>query len=132
VTLGTTSGVNTTAVTAVVAGLIGSPVTFTASATAGPVSQLAPVSGNSQTDTVGQAVPESLVVVVRDQFANPVSGTIVEWVSWRGWKRVHYGRGNGWPGTRGRCLDARPVVGAQRVTALSGSHGPPAEFVATR
>jgi len=79
VTLGTASGLNNTTVTASAAGLNGSPVTFTASTTAGAVSQLAPVSGSLQTDTVGQAAPESLVVVVRDQFDNPVSGAIVTW-----------------------------------------------------
>lgn len=133
VTLGTAAGLNNTIVTARVAGLNGSPVTFTASASAGPVSQLAAVSGSIQSDTVGQAAPESLVVVVGDQFDNPVSGAIVTWA-------VTAGGGTVSPMSVTTDLQGRaavawtlgPVVGLQRVTAaVAGLAGPPAEFVAT-
>jgi hypothetical protein len=133
VMLGTASGLNNTIVTARAAGLNGSPVMFTASASAGPVSQLEAVSGSIQTDTVGQAAPESLVVMVGDQFDNPVSGAIVTWA---------VTAGGGTVSTTSVTTDLQgraavvwtlgPVVGLQRVTAaVGGLAGPPAEFVAT-
>jgi len=133
VTLGTASGSNNTIVTASVAGLNGSPVTFTASASAGPVSQLAAVSGNIQTDTVGQALPELLVVAVRDQFDNPVSAAIVSWAVTAGGGTVS--TPSVATDVQGRAVVAwtlGSVVGAQRVTAaVAGLAGPPLEFVAT-
>lgn len=78
-TLGPTAGGDIDSVTASADGLAGSPVTFTASATAGPPAGLALVSGDQQVDTVGHTLPESLVVEVRDRFDNAVSGATVTW-----------------------------------------------------
>lgn len=133
VTLGTTSGSNNTIVTASVAGLSGSPVTFTASGTAGPVSQLAAVAGSLQTGTVGQAAPESLVVEVVDQFGNPVTGAIVTWAVTAGGGSVSA------PSVATDALGRAAVawtlgslVGTQRATAaVANLAGPPLEFVAT-
>ncbi len=132
VTLGTAAGSNNVSVTASVAGLNGSPVTFTASTAAGPVSQLSAVSGNLQTGAVGQAVPESLVVAVKDQFDNPVIGALVTWVVTAGGGSVSLASVT--TDAQGRAavawtLGSQP--GSQRVTAaVAGVAGPPLEFVA--
>jgi len=133
VTLGTASGLNNTTVIASAAGLNGSPVTFTASTTAGPVSRLAAVSGSLQTDTVGQAAPESLAVVVRDQFDNPVSGAIVTWAVTSGGGSVSTTSvPTDLQGRAAVSWTLGPVVGVQRVTAsVGGLAGPSAEFVVT-
>ncbi|HEY6157905.1 MAG TPA: Ig-like domain-containing protein, partial [Gemmatimonadales bacterium] len=74
-TLSTTAGANT--LTAMSPGLAGSPVTFTATGTAGPAAQIAVNGGNNQTATVGNAVPIAPSVIVRDQFNNAVAGVAV-------------------------------------------------------
>jgi hypothetical protein len=73
-TLGQTAGTDNNTVTATANGLTGSPVTFTASANAGAAASIAKVSGDNQTGTVGQPLSQSLVVIVKDQFNNVVSG----------------------------------------------------------
>ncbi len=70
--LGTVAGTNNNTMTATSAGLTGSPVTFTASATAGPATQMALNAGNNQTDTVNSTVTIPPSVIVRDAFSNPV------------------------------------------------------------
>jgi hypothetical protein len=80
-TIGTVAGANNQSATATAAGLTGSPVSFTASATAGPAAVLAIVSGDNQSATVGAALPAPLVVSVKDAFNNPVSGASVGWVA---------------------------------------------------
>ncbi len=71
--LGTTAGTSNNALQATATGLTGSPVTFTASATAGAATQLALNAGNNQTAPVNSAVPVVPSVVARDQFGNPVA-----------------------------------------------------------
>lgn len=74
-TLGATAGANVA--TATVQGL--SPVRFTATGTAGAPAQFAKVRGDSQTGTVGSALPDSLVVRIADGNGNPVAGATVTW-----------------------------------------------------
>jgi len=74
-TLGNTAGANSLSATA--AGLNGSPVTFTATATAGTATQAAINAGNGQTAIAGQVVTTSPSVLVRDAFNNPVPGVSV-------------------------------------------------------
>ncbi|MEO5870527.1 MAG: Ig-like domain-containing protein [Gemmatimonadaceae bacterium] len=70
-TLGTAAGVNT--LTATSSGVIGSPVTFSATATAGPPATIAIIrAGNNQTAVAGSAVPIAPSVLVQDAFGNPV------------------------------------------------------------
>jgi hypothetical protein len=76
-TLGTVAGSNNNTFTATSGTLTGSPLTFTASATAGQASVLTKVSGDSQTGTVGAALSQPFVVQVNDSFNNPVSGVNV-------------------------------------------------------
>ncbi len=74
-TLGPTAGGNT--LTATATGLNGSPVTFTATATAGTATQIALNGGNGQSATVGTAVATPPSVIVRDASNNPVAGVAV-------------------------------------------------------
>ncbi len=74
-TLATTAGANT--LTATAAGLTGSPVTFTATGTAGSAGSIAISAGDQQTATVNTAVATPPAVIVKDQFGNPVAGAAV-------------------------------------------------------
>ncbi len=76
-TLGTTAGTNNNTLTATSGTLTGSPVGFTASGTAGAATQIALNAGNGQSATVNTAVATPPSVLVRDQFGNPVAGTLV-------------------------------------------------------
>jgi hypothetical protein len=49
--------------------------TFTATATAGAPVAIAIVGGNTQVDTIAQALPAPFVVRITDAFGNPVAGT---------------------------------------------------------
>jgi hypothetical protein len=71
------SKVGTYSVTATSAGLIGSPVGFTATATAGPPKNLTLTSGNGQSGQVTTALANPFVVTVTDVGGNPVSGKSV-------------------------------------------------------
>ena len=73
--LGPVAGINT--MTATSSGLTGSPLTFTATGTAGAATQMAINAGNNQMATVGTAVATVPSVVVRDASNNPVSGVPV-------------------------------------------------------
>src|SRR5437667_8045497 len=59
------------------AGRSGSPVSFTAQGTPDPAAQITFHGGNGQTATVGNAVPITPSVIVRDQFNNAVAGVAV-------------------------------------------------------
>ncbi len=72
-TLGTGAGQQTLQATA--DGI--APVTFTASAAAGAVVRLTPISAVSQTLPVAAAVPELPAVRAEDQYGNPVSGVAI-------------------------------------------------------
>ncbi|HEX7938482.1 MAG TPA: hypothetical protein VF483_05775, partial [Gemmatimonadaceae bacterium] len=78
-TLGTAAGSNT--MTATATGLTGSPVTFTATGTAGAATQIALKSGNNQTGTVhAQIAVDSLPrVIVKDTYGNPTAGVTITW-----------------------------------------------------
>ena len=62
-------------------GLLGSPVTFSATANPGPAKNLLLSSGDGQSGTVGSPLSSPLVVEVTDQFGNPVSGATVNWAA---------------------------------------------------
>jgi adhesin/invasin len=73
--LGTTPGAQTA--TGAVGGLIGSPVTFNATANVGPPAIIVKTAGDNQTATVNTQVAVAPAVTVTDQFGNPVSGVTV-------------------------------------------------------
>ena len=76
-TLGAIAGTQTTSATALISGT--PSVTFNITATSSGASQMVAFSGDGQTDTVGQTVPQPLVVRVSDASNNPVSGVTVTW-----------------------------------------------------
>lgn len=75
-TLGPGIGTNNNSLTASVPGLIGSPVTFTATGF-GPAAQIASAGGNNQKANAGTAVATPPSVLVRDAANNPVPGVAV-------------------------------------------------------
>ncbi|MCX6021321.1 MAG: Ig-like domain-containing protein, partial [Chloroflexi bacterium] len=75
--LGGAMGTAAYTVTAAVAGASGSPVIFTASATAGPAAGIVKSAGDGQTAKVGTAAPNPLEVTVKDAGGNPVANTQV-------------------------------------------------------
>jgi subtilisin family serine protease len=77
-TLGTVAGANADTVLATVSQVPGA-VTFTASTMPAAPAQVSTLSGDGQTGTVGQALPDSLVVVVRDAFGNASGGVLIHW-----------------------------------------------------
>lgn len=66
-------------VQASVAGLTGSPVSFTATAVSTAATNVARVSGDAQTDTVGKTLAAPFVVIVTNAGSNPVPNTKVAW-----------------------------------------------------
>ncbi len=74
-TLGTTAGANSLSATS--AGLTGSPVSFTATGTAGPATSIAINAGNNQTAIAGSAVATDPAVKVSDVNGNGVAGVSV-------------------------------------------------------
>jgi hypothetical protein len=81
-TLGPAAGVQETRASA--GGLVGSPVTFIHTATAGSATRLEAVSGNGQSAVVGTPLDAPLVVQLLDPAGNPVPGTAVTWVVGQG------------------------------------------------
>ena len=69
----------------------GSPMVFNASATAGSAAIAVKVSGDAQTDTVGQSLIEPFKVKVTDAYNNPVSGYQVRFLTQSG-KGAFYGQ----------------------------------------
>ena len=77
-TLGPSSGTQTA--TATVAGLKGSPVRFTSTASSGGVVRLVKLYGDGQPAPAGQQLTESIVVQAQDANGNGVPGQAVVWV----------------------------------------------------
>ena len=121
-TLGASAGVQHTRAGA--AGLVGSPVTFSHTATAGSAARLEEVSGNGQSAVAGTPLANDLVVRLLDPSGNPVAGTAVAWVVGRGGGTVAPETGptdeQGIAATR---WTLGPQVGAQTVTAVVSGVG---------
>ncbi len=77
-TLGSAVGVEV--VVARVAGLIGSPVTFGATVTAGKPALMEPTGADLHLGQVGQPLPTSYGLLVTDTYGNPVRGAVIDWV----------------------------------------------------
>ena len=125
-TLGTTTGTNTVSATA------GSlpPVTFTATAAPGAAATLTKTAGDEQSAEPGAAVSVAPTVVVKDQFGNPVPGTVVTFAPSTG------GSVTGGTATSTAAGEARvgswtlgPTAGPNTLTASAGSL-PPVTFTA--
>src|SRR5439155_46918 len=81
-TLSATAGSNT--LTAPSGSLAGSPVTFTATGTAGAAATLAKSSGDNLTGQVATRLQTPHVVLVSDAHSNPVAGVTVTWAAGTG------------------------------------------------
>jgi hypothetical protein len=130
--LGHVAGTGNNSVTATAAGLAGSPISFTASAVAGSATHLALVSGNTQADTVGHLLADSLVAAARDQFDNPVAGVLVTWTVTAGAGSLS--AGSGFTDGQGRSAVAWTLgdsVGTQHAEASLTGVGTPLVFTAT-
>lgn len=130
-TLGQTAGTETA--TATLSGATGSPVTFTATATPGPATQLVLVSGNNQTGITNAALANPIVVKAADQFGNGVSSVTVAWQVTSGVASVTPPSGpTDAAGNAQRTVTIGPTSGAVTVTATStGLTGSPLAFHAT-
>jgi adhesin/invasin len=131
-TLGTTAGTNT--LTATSAGLTGSPITFSATGTAGAATQIAVNAGNNQSATVATTVPVPPSVIVRDQFNNPVQNVAVAFALGVGGGSITGANQNTGP-TGVATLTSWTLgqtAGTNTITATSGGlNGSPATFTAT-
>ncbi|MBX7120189.1 MAG: Ig-like domain-containing protein, partial [Gemmatimonadaceae bacterium] len=128
-TLGSTAGTKTLEARA--DGLAGSPMLFTATATAGTATQLAITGGNALTGPVGTVLGTAHEVRVTDANGNPVPGVSVNWTA--------IGGGSVDPAisvtdATGRATTVRtlgPVAGAQSTTAAVTLVGGPAQVTFT-
>jgi len=132
-TLGPSAGVNT--VTAVSAGLAGSPITFAATGTslASTASNLSAVSGNGQTGTVSKALPSPFTVRATDTNGNPVAAVPVTFsvIAGGGFLSAQTTTTNA-QGLASTTLTLGTIEGANIVTAVSGTlAGSPLTFTAT-
>ena len=122
-----------TAATAAVPGATGSPVGFTATASAGPAAQLSLAGGNNQIGAPGAALGTQLQVKAADQFGNAVAGVQVGW-------EVTAGGGSIAPpasttsaaGLASSTFTLGPAGGAHAAQAsVAGLAGSPVPFAAT-
>src|SRR5256884_1775582 len=111
-TLGTTARTDRARGTA--SGLTGSPVIFTATATAGTAATIAANSPTSQPGTAGAAVSSPPSVIVKDANGNPVSGVAGAFSAAGG------GRGGG----GGRAGDSGGGGGLKKKKRNPGTTGP--------
>jgi plastocyanin len=96
-------------VQASVTGLVGSPVTFTATVGAGQVTDMTLNGGNSQAGPVSTALPTPHSVILHDAYGNPGSGVTVAWV---------LGLGGG------SLSSATPVANSLGVASITRTLGP--------
>ncbi len=75
--LGNVAETSNNSITASASGVVGSPLTFTASATAGAATKISLSAGSGQNGTVGVALPTPPAVLVQDTYGNSVAGVTV-------------------------------------------------------
>jgi len=118
--------------TATVTGLTGSPVTFTATATAGNAKTIALNGGNTQTDTIGATLATPYAVLVTDRLGNPVSGTTVSWAATGGGGSITPSSISNASGLATATRVLGSVLGSETASAtVSGLTGSPVNFSAT-
>ncbi len=125
-TVGQTAGVNT--LTATVGAL--PVVTFTATGVAGAPASVAVVSGDAQTAAAGAALPQPLVVVVKDALGNAVTGATVNWATTGGGSLAPPSGPTGITGQAQATWTLGTSLASQAATATVGAL-PPANFTAT-
>ncbi|HEX4634257.1 MAG TPA: hypothetical protein VH163_10500 [Gemmatimonadales bacterium] len=127
-TLPSTSGTKT--VQAGVTGLNGSPVSFTATATAGNAAQLVKSTGDSQGGLIGTALPAPHSVVVKDAHGNGVAGVAIQWAVGTGGGSVSStGPTSDGTGTVSVTRTLGGTLGTQTDTATASLTGSPIVFL---
>ena len=124
-TLGTTA--QTERVLAIVDGLVGSPVTFTADVTPGAPMRTLPLSGNNQIGYINGSLGVPYRITVRDSYGNTISVAKTAGVDWS----VTLGAGSVQPEPDGYAVHRLgPVDGLQTVAAQlkDAPHIPPVVF----
>ena len=103
---------------------------FTATVAPSAASRMAVADGNEQSAPAGSQLPNALVVLVTDDFGNPVAGVPIEWVAEAG--KVDPGSSTtGDDGRASTMWTLGSVTGSQAITASSGSlTGSPVTFTA--
>ncbi len=97
---------------ATVTGLVGSPIAFTGTATAGNAASIAVNGGDHQVGAVSTSLPTMHTVIVKDEYGNPKSGTTVTWA---------LGMGGGSISSNAPVTNANGVAGVTRT--LGGATG---------
>ncbi|HEX4600052.1 MAG TPA: Ig-like domain-containing protein [Gemmatimonadales bacterium] len=130
-TFGGTAGAQS--VQATVAGLVGSPVTFTSTANPGVATQIAKNGGDAQTGAINTALATPHSAIVRDAHGNGVSGVTVSWVAGTGGGSVAPTSGpTDATGVASTTRTLGPTAGTQTDTAkAAGLTGSPLVFTAT-
>lgn len=130
-TLGTTAGGQVLEVGVDGSGGLTPKTSFSAMAAAGPVRGLQKVRGDNQTAQINHPLADSLVVLLVDEFGNPVAGKEVVWqASSGGLSRLRVATG---PDGRAAVLwTLGGAVGTQNASAQFGSvNNSPTDFTAT-
>ena len=130
-TLGQSSGLQSASTT--LSGANGSPVTFTATASAGAAASIAKSGGDGQTGIVNTALANPLLARAADQFGNSVSGISVMWQVTMGTAMVFpASTSTGSNGEAQTTVTLGGVVGAIVIEAVSmGLSGSPLSYMAT-
>ncbi len=129
-TLGQAAGSQTARAT--VAGASGSPVGFSATATAGPAAALAAAGGNNQSGAINAVLADPLEVRVTDAFGNGVGGVTVAWEITSGGGTVAPTSVSAADGNAIAAWTLGPTIGAQSAEAsAAGLAGSPVAFTAT-
>jgi len=117
-TLGTVTGFDKA--TALLAN--GAAAIFGASATPGAAVSISSYSGNDQTGTVADALPQALEVICRDKYGNPANQTVVDWTVTGGGGSVPYAHSESENGiaTKALTLGAKPGANYAAAT-ISGT-----------
>lgn len=129
-TLNTTTGAK--AATAALTGATGSPVTFTATALAGPPAGMLKLSGDLQANDVGLSLAQPLAVRIVDQFNNGVTGALVSWQVTQGSAQLSAGSTPTANGTAQVTVTLGGTAGAVTIEAAAAvPSGSPVSFSAT-
>lgn len=120
-TLGTAAVAQTARAT--LAGATGSPVTFNATATAGPATSFTATAGNGQTTTASTAFATPLSVKVADQHGNGIVGVTVTWTVQSGTVTLSGGATSvtAASGVASKSVTASATIGAALVRATNPS-----------
>ncbi len=127
-TLGPTAGGQTAQAT--VAGLKGSPVTFTATATSGGAVRLVKVFGDAQTAPAGFQLTDSVVVQLQDANGNGVPNRNVNWVVTDGGSASPLTSATDAQGKAFTYWTLKPTAGSNQLTAAAAGV-PQIQFSAT-